>query len=79
MKALEAETEGAVKTDPFGISASAEYIWSIAEVLRFEERAKWNDEGKEKVFKQQFVDHVTKKRQQIFDSISPNCSKQVKQ
>ena len=43
------------------------------------ERVRWNDEAKERVFKHQFVAHVTKKRRPIVDSTTANCSNQVDQ
>jgi hypothetical protein len=40
---------------------------------------KWENGGKEKEFKRQFVAHVTKKERIIFNSTSVNCSNQVEQ
>jgi hypothetical protein len=55
----------------FGISlAGGRYVYK---------RLRWNNEAKEKEFKQQFVVHVTKKQQMIVDLTSTNYSRQVEQ
>jgi len=43
------------------------------------EKSKWNNEAKERAFKQQSVAHAKKKLRPIVNSASANCSKQVEQ
>lgn len=43
------------------------------------ERLTWTNKAKERKFKQQYVDHATKKLKLIVDLTSANCSHQVQQ
>jgi len=43
------------------------------------ERLTWNNKAKERSFKQQYVDHATRKLRLIVDLTSANCSHQVQQ
>lgn len=52
---------------------------SIYGLLYLYERLTWTNRAKERVFKQQYVQHVTKKLRLIVDLTSANCSHQVQQ
>lgn len=47
--------------------------------LYFYERVSWTNKAKERTFKDQYVDHATKKLKLIVDLTSANCSHQVQQ
>lgn len=52
---------------------------AIYSCLYLYERLTWTNRAKEKSFKKQYVDHITKKLRMIIDLTSANCSHQVQQ
>jgi len=52
---------------------------SIYGLLYMYERLTWTNKAKERSFKQQYVDHATRKLRLIVDLTSANCSHQVQQ